>query len=239
MAFSFELWIVLGLIGFYLYDSAVLVFSNEIVFFEARGKWFVTFPTDRWRVMGKRLFFPNPLTPNYLMFIVPWSATESFYEKDSKNTLELIAAIKLLRWAVVLLMLLLAFVLPLVIFKLGTGTTALIALGLVYLLVIAMLFYTYTKREKLGLNERQVLSIAFEAISCPPFAINLIRKITIRRSITSCPVEFAFKVLEPKYFKSFAEELDKTLLEKMECEVDHQTNIQIMNYRKKVMSMIL
>ncbi|MFD0914679.1 hypothetical protein [Methylophilus luteus] len=239
MGFSFEIWITLGLIGFYLYDSAALVFSNEIVFFETKGRWFVALPTDRWRVVGKRLFFPNPLKPNYSMFIVPWSATASFYAKDSKDTFELISAIRYLRLAVVPLMLLLIFVLPLVIFKLGIGTPALITLMLVYLLVIAMLFYIYTKREKLGLSKRQVLSLAFEATSCPPFAINLIRKITIKRSIASCPLEFAFKVLEPQDFKNFAEELDKKLSEKMEYEIDHETNTQIMNYRKKIMSMIL
>jgi hypothetical protein len=238
MVFSFELWIIFGLIGFYLYDSAVLLFSNEIVFFETRGRWLVSFPSDRWRVMGKRLFFPNPLTPHYSMFIASWSATDSFYTKDSKDIFEIISSIRHLRSAAMLLMLLLTFVLPIVIFKFGIGTPALIALMLVYLLVITMLFYTYTKREKLGLSKRQVLSISFEAVSCAPFTINLIRKITMKQSV-GCPVEFAFKVLEPLDFKNFAEELDKKLSEKMEYEIDHQISIQLMNYRKKVMSMIL
>lgn len=237
MALSFEFWIALGLISFYLYDSAVLMFANEIVFFEAHGRWFISFPTDRWRVMGKRLFFPNPLAPNYLMFIVPWSATENFHGTDSENTLEFISTIRCLRLAVMLLMLLLVCILPLVILTWGIGSTALITLVVSYLLVIAMLFYTYGKREKLGLTKKQVLSISFEAISCPPFAINLIRKLTIRRSNMNCSVEFAFKVLEPEDFKKFTEELDQVLSEKLECESDPQISVQIMNYRRKIMSM--
>jgi hypothetical protein len=236
---SFELWILLGLIGFYLFDSAVLVFSNEIVFFEKHGRWFVSLPKDRWRMMGKRLFIPNPFTPNYLMFIEAWSATERSLEGVLQDTSDLISAVKYLRLPVILLMILLIFVLPLVIFKLGTGMTALIVLMLIYLVVMSMLFYIYTGREKLGLNKRQVLSIAFEAISCPPFAINLIRKITLRRNITCCPVEFAFKVLKFEDFKKFAEELDKNLSERLEYEVDQIMSSQITNFRTKIMNKLL
>ena len=80
MNLSFEALLIIGVLGFYIYDSAILMFSNELIFTKSYGKWSASFPTTRLRVMKKLLFFPNPLTPFNLIFVLSWTTKERSFK---------------------------------------------------------------------------------------------------------------------------------------------------------------
>ncbi len=50
---SFEIMLVLGIVGFYLFDSAMLLYVNELVFVEKNGKWVFGRPEWGWQMLGK------------------------------------------------------------------------------------------------------------------------------------------------------------------------------------------
>ena len=239
MNLSFEALLILGVLGFYLYDSAILLFSNELVFIKSYGKWSVSFPSARWRFMGKLLFLPNPFTPFNLVFLTPWATKDSESKNKSKDISKLLVVMPYLRISVMALMFLLVIALPTVIFKLGIGMPALLVLSLIYLTVINMLYYVYIKKEDLELSNKAFAELAFEAIACPPFALNLIRNISLRHSLCINPVDFAAEKLKNEDFKKFIEMLDEKLPEKLELEDEESSprSIELIKYREKINGM--
>ena len=239
MNLSTEALIVLGVIAFYIYDSAILVYSNNLVFSESFGRWFVFFPSESWRISGKLLFIPNPLIPCNLLFLSNWTTSERLSEDKLNNLLELINAARPLRIVVMSLMILLIIILPLSIFNYGVGFITLMSLLLIYIIILGMLIYTFLYRRKLGLDTKVFFSLAFEAISCPPFALNIIRKITLRQQPCSCSIEFASKYLEVKDSKEFCNKLHQKITEELLDEDNESSspNNALKKYRDKLLSM--
>ena len=59
---SFEVLLPLGALGLYLFDSVLLLYSNEVLFLHSRRRWgFVM--SSALLLGGRRLCFVNPLTP--------------------------------------------------------------------------------------------------------------------------------------------------------------------------------
>jgi hypothetical protein len=241
MNLSFEALLILGVLGFYLYDSAILLFSNELVFIKSYGKWSASFPSARWRVMRKLLFFPNPFTPFNLIFLSAWTTKDSSSQNKSSDVSKLLVAMLYLRISVMVLMFLLIIALPMVIFKLGIGTSSLVVLTLIYLTIINMLFYAYFKKKDLGLSNKAFAELAFEALACPPFALNLIRNISLRHSLCKNSVKFAAKELENEDFKKFIKMLDEKLTEEIELEDEENSprSIELIKYREEIKDMTL
>lgn len=239
MNFSFEALLILGVIGFYLYDSAILLFSNELIIVQSFGKWSVTFPSDHWRVMRKLLFFPNPLTAYNLLFRTTWSTIDTF-TGSSSDISKFMASMSFLRILVMVLMVLLFVALPIVMFKIGTGIIFLIVLFLIYFTILNMLVYTYFRKSSLGLDNKTFASLAFDSLACPPFAINLLRKISLRHALCDNSVEFAAKTLKPKDFNKFIEELINKMSDELEHEEDESNSrsVELLNYREKLLRML-
>jgi hypothetical protein len=239
MNLSFEVMLILGVIGFYLYDSAVLTFSNELIFIESYGKWYATFPSNRWQIMRKLLYFPNPLTPDNLIFRATWTTTDNDTNSDVDIS-KFIAPMSYLRILIMVLMVLLVIALPTVMFQFGTGALFLKTLFLIYFTILNMLAYVYFKKVNLGLDNKSFASLAFDSLACPPFAINLLRKISLRHTLCNNPLEFAKKELKPESFKRFIEELNQKVSEELDSENDENNSrsLELINYREKLLGML-
>ena len=77
MHISFETLLVLGILGFYLFDSAMLLYFNEFAIVKSSSAWAFACPASRWRIRGKTPYLPNPLTPGNPLFRAAWSPTDS------------------------------------------------------------------------------------------------------------------------------------------------------------------
>jgi hypothetical protein len=201
VSLPFEVLLLIGVAGFYLYDSVVLLYGNEVIFLEENGQWQFARPTGNWRFAGKRLYLPNPLTPYIALFRMCWSeANPSGSPQDPDDTPALLGALVPLRWMVSLLFLLMLVALPLVMFLLGGDPALLVMFGLIYVVDVAMLVYVWNRRQVLQLVGRAFGSLAFECLACPPFALNMVRRVTERHSISGDPIDFAGKVLDRDRF---------------------------------------
>jgi hypothetical protein len=242
MNFSTETLLIIGIIGFYLYDSAILAFSNELIFNESYGRWTVTFPKARWRLMGKLLFIPNPFTPDDMIYRASWSTNEKPLQmEDGALICKLKKSLLYLRIAVIILLVMLVIVFPVVMIKYGTGIELLEVIVLIYLTIISMLAYTFIKKEDLCLNKKAFFSLALDSLACPPFAINILRKISLRTPLCINSIEFAKQTLHPEVFKSFIESLANKVSEELECEdeEDNPRAIELINFHKKLLGMMI
>jgi hypothetical protein len=185
-----ELWLPVGAIGFYLYDSIQPLWQNELLYVRAGDRWRIVAdsPVRRW---GRRLVLPNPLLPHRPQFRVAWSLDD---QRGPVNTDPgpLFAALRPVGVICQILLWLLLLLLP-ACWILGAGLIVLAQFALYYLLIITALALVFRQRGILGLGQRAFWSLAFDVLACAPFAVNLVRKLSQRHGIAGDPLSFAVR----------------------------------------------
>jgi hypothetical protein len=189
-----ELWLPIGAMAFYLYDSCCLLWQNELMFTRSRNRWLVHGGTQL-RLGGRRVFLPNPLLPLRPQFQVRWSLSEARTDAagDQAKLLRALRPVAVINQ----LQLLLLLALPLVAWTLGAGLTLLSLFALFYAFTLASLAFAWRRRGPFGLRTRAFWSLAVDALACAPFSINLTRKISMRHGIGGDPLLFAARYLDP------------------------------------------
>lgn len=192
-----DLWLLAGIVAFYLYDAAILLYADELVAWPRRGAWSASVGSElQWR--GRFAFLPNPLLPWRPLLRVQWLRPPGQCAPVQLDGIHALArALRPLRAAVAVMAILLAVVLPLVLFAWRRWEMLLLVLGAVYLLSSCMVLYTVRARDALGLDRRALLSLAVDTLACPPFALNLVRKISLRHDARMDGLELAAATLAP------------------------------------------
>jgi hypothetical protein len=235
---SFELLLPIGALGFYLFDSAALLYGNEFIFTLQSNRWAWSAGSEI-ILRGRRLYLPNPFTPQRLCFRTAWSegALEEL-TSDIENIVTLQRAVRPLavldQWLLILILL----VMPVVIALLGTGVALLAVFAACYLTVLVMIGVACRRRAQLGLSPRQLLSLSFDSALCPPFAINLVRKIGLRQRLVRDPVAFARANCSPIAFAALLSAICKRLdLDLSELDPTAAKSAQLQAYRAHLESL--
>jgi hypothetical protein len=237
---SFELLLPVGAIAFYVLDSAALLFGNEFIFAMRAGRWTFSQGTDL-VILGRRIYIPNPITPQAFSFRVYWSESQHRSEMvDLSQIRDFLVALRPLGFLVQFLLALLLLVLPGVLYWRGTGMALLVVFAAAYLTVLIMLALTYSRRARLKLSVKGFLALALDALACPPFAINLVRKISLRYTLCSDPVEFAMCTFSTATF----EDLISAICKRLDQDISNESAESVkwnalQSYRQRLMSMVL
>jgi hypothetical protein len=191
LIFTFEVALPLGAIGFYLYDSIVLLYGNELVFVRSGRRWRVTAGLQLF-FGSRRLSLPGLCQPWTLLFRAAWK------EADTRTAVpadwppqSLVDALGPLKWICATLLLMLLAPLPLISVTWGAGVALLIVFACFYVLILLALTLVYLRRERLDLTRAAFWKVAVDALACPPFAINLVHKLTLNKAMPGNPLMFA------------------------------------------------
>ena len=226
---SFEVLLVLGVFGFYFYDSFMLLNLNELILTRSAKHWSYKFPLLGFQLLRKYPLLPNLLTPNVVLFRTFWPGNDQHL-----NLKELDIFIKSLlpvQITVVLLLLLMLVCLPVVAFVYGSGVKLLIIFSFIYLVIVSILIYVFTQKDNLYLTKAKFISIAFESIVCPPFALNIVRKITLNHPLLGDPYVFSKKVFDSNTQLSFTRDLGYAIEENLKFhETDSNRYIELKEY---------
>lgn len=240
MTLPFEIMLVLGIVGFYLFDSAMLLYANELIFAENNGKWVFGRPESGWQMLGKNLYMPNPLTPDYPLFRACWVVASASNERqeDIEALRQFLNVLNPLRYMTFGLFALLLIWLPIVLLGFGTGLGLLLLLGVIYCTITVMLAQIYRQREELGLSGKTFAKLAFDSLACAPFALNLVRKITLNRSLVGDPICFAHQVLDADAFAQLVQALCHRVDEEIEFEDEASPRCgALKDFRNRIASM--
>jgi len=235
---SSEVWLIVGAIGLYLFDSTLWLYSNELMFLR-HGK--------RWRfaqslpmvVAGNRVYFPNPLTPGTPSFKVRWSESDPRQQEEESAGLDrFFHALRPVKYLVnILLGLLLA--LPPVVFFYGSDVQLLVLLGAYYLVTIVTLGYICARRVELRLTGRSLANLCFDSLACAPFAINLVRKLALRRSLAGNPIAFAARSFEMAEFSRLIDAVTARVADDLLREDGRTARAEELEaYRKRLEAMV-
>jgi hypothetical protein len=183
-----ELWLPLGAIAFHLYDATQALWHNEVLFERAGARWRIAAdsPVRRW---GRRMVLPNPFTPHRPLFRMAWSTSDARPASDA-DLEPLFRALRPLGVICQLQLVMLLALWPLC-WILGAGLTVLALFAAYYLLVIVALVLVFRRRRALALGTRAFWALAFDVLACAPFAINVVRRLSLRHGIAGNPLEFA------------------------------------------------
>jgi hypothetical protein len=173
-----ELLLVIGMVGLYLYDSTMLLASNEVILsHERKGKWSALFGADGFQVRRKEPFLPNPFFPHRPLYRFAWNTTGFVGPSQPwaapSNPYGVLAPFI---WCMAVALFIL---IPLGLFSrlsnvaIFAGVTIFYASGLMALVIV------WLKRDIYGISSKQFVSLAFESLTCPPFAINMVRHLSL------------------------------------------------------------
>lgn len=235
---SFEILLALGVVGFYLLDSTMLLYANELVYLHSRGQWRYVGAAAQWRLSGRYLYLPNLFTPDRAMFRVHWSTASAHEsgEEGGESLPSLLAAADSLGYLMRLLGLLLLIVLPITLIVAGTGIAFLLVLGLVYLVITILLVKIYLRRAVFRLSGWSFAKLAFDSLACAPLALNLVRKITLRQALTRDPISFAHTRFDKATFSRLASMLNQWVSDQLAYEDESSPRYQVLSRYQKILA---
>lgn len=230
-----EALLVAVLVGLYVYDAGVWLHGNEAVLtVTARGAWKAGFARRLGTWRGRQLYLPNLAAPWRPAFKLVWqfsSPGRSQHESWAGYTQALRHFGPLVASLFVMLFVVLP---PIVLARLGELTI----LGLfviAYLHVIAICGLLWKRRRPLGLTSRQFAALAFELLLCPPFAVNVVRRLSL-----SVPVGEDFslasaRLLTPERLRAAQGEMLLRLDDEIAAEAEDSERMRTLVQRKALL----
>jgi hypothetical protein len=185
MGISAELQLLLAAAFFYLYDSSILLHANEGALSPAGGgRWACVYQPNSVILRGRFVYIPNPLLPYRPVYRLAWDAgSVSFI--DSTDWAWQRERYALLAPCVCLAGLAIFVLLPICLFLGQSDLHVLTAAALVYANSIAAGIMVIRRRDMLGLGRKRAWCVAAECVLCPPFTLNLIRRLSIREPVAA------------------------------------------------------
>ena len=199
-----ESLLLLGILAFYLFDASLLLYADEVAFVKYGGKWSAPVGAG-FMLAGRYLALPGLWSPGAPVFR---SVRRAPAAEERPAVDALLAVLRPLRWPARLVALLLFLVVPVSLLVNLAPRLMLGLLGSLYLTSVLSVAYVARRRAALGLSRRDVAAIAFDVIACPPFAINLVRRVTLRCGLGVAAGEFAAAVLDASAHTRLAGILD-------------------------------
>jgi hypothetical protein len=165
---------------FYFYDSSVLLYSNEaILICDGGQRWSATTGWRGFVLAGRSLCVLNPLTPYRPSFRLHWEFDRLQSEGNDLTWPNRARELKGIGPLTVTAGIALFFLLPLGMFT-ELGRYAVIsAVSLLYGSILLALFQLHRKGILTAFGVQHFWGFAFECIACPPFAVNMVRRITL------------------------------------------------------------
>lgn len=183
IALPFEILLPVGALAFYLYDCLLPLYGNELLVVSDAGGWRVRH-AGPWVVGGRRLLLLDPLQPQAPTFRIAFDSASLLAPRGAAwDPKPLIAALRVHRVLSLLLGATVVIALPGVSLALGAGFALLAVFALAYGFALVSGVLLVCWRARLGLSLRKALALAMDGLLCPPFGVNLVRKLTLQASL--------------------------------------------------------
>lgn len=191
----------------YFYDSVMLLHGNEAVLSRrGPGRWSAGFGSSTTTLKGKEVYFPNPFLPTQPLVRLRWR-----YEGSPAGPAQLWDA-RLNRFSglsgfVWILAFLIFVMLPVALFGRQGERLIVLAFGMIYATTALMVLFLWFRRRQFEYTVREFSAIAIDLLICPPFALNIIRRLALRTPISEDFVLAAKRLLSSEQWESTCQKL--------------------------------
>lgn len=191
---------------FYVYDSSILLFSNEGVITPSWKNWTAQTNHRGLVLLRKKLFIPNLLLPHRPIFRLHWQP-ESMSQASSvewQKEKSMYGWFGLPAYGMALAL----FVITPITYCFFRSDPALLAcLALIYLIPVGAGMLLYRHQKHLGVSTQNAWSLCLECLLCPPFTINIVRKLSLARRLQANFVDSAFQLVDAAQWERVRAEL--------------------------------
>lgn len=194
MNISAEAALILGAIALYLYDTAMLLYSDELLFVRSRGQWRASLGS-RLMLGGRFVALPAVLLPGTPVFRACWGRAGLAGAPLETPLPDFLRALRPLQWAGAAMALLLFVAMPVCLVMRPGSQLMLVLFLMFYGTALGCGIYLTTQRKRLGLAGHALSSALVDVLACPPFAVNVVRRVTLAAGPTITPDAFAREVL--------------------------------------------
>ena len=233
---SAEALLVLLALALYLFDASLFFARDEAaLLLGSGGRWHGGFGLDRWRLSGREPYLPNPFMPHRPLFRLRWRFVGSPGAPAGTSVRPVAVPAELQRLAPHVLVsgACLFILLPVALFyPLGLAATCAVV-GLLYANNIVALARLYRHRSAFGLSGAQVGSLAFECLACPPFAVNLVRRLCARLAVDEDFIAAATRLLRPEALAHVHAECLRRIDEQIDGELDGSPRMAALRVRRQ------
>lgn len=166
------------MVALYLYDSTLLLSGNEALLSVSRnGRWVAFFGSDNFQIRSREPFLPNPFLPHRPLYRFCWN-TEGFVGA-SRPWSPPGGSYAILAPFIWCMMLALFVVIPLGLFTRLSNVAIAFGLILFYFNILILLTIIWFRRADYELTGHRFASLAVECLTSPPFALNIVRRLSL------------------------------------------------------------
>ena len=196
----YEIQLMALAIGLYLIDSTVMLRPDEGLLVAGRVRWTARFGLDQFLLGGRAFCMLSPLAPHRPVFRLAWRFDRVDAEPGGTGVLpawaSLAADLRPVAPFTLLAGVALFVLLPIGLFGRLGWPVVLAAMAVFYASTGAALGTLYPRRDRADLGGRRFAGFAFECLACPPFGVNMIRRIGLAQRPSEAFPEVARKVLQ-------------------------------------------
>lgn len=211
MSLSGEWLLIAGILAFYVQDFLRLVYFDDLVVSGGgKGNWRVTIEAST-ELRGRFVWIPNPLSPARTALHASWLTKE----EDRFDTPESLRRFSSVLWPIRLGCSLAGITvlvgIPGVLLTTGSPEWLLSCLATALLVTSAMVAYLAWRRTELGLQSPWLRRVTIECLLCPPYAVNLYRKVCEHRGFHGSPIRFAALHAPPAMRQALLTDIEKRI----------------------------
>ncbi|MCP5265721.1 MAG: hypothetical protein H6934_06400 [Burkholderiaceae bacterium] len=234
MNISAETLLMLAVAGLYLYDSAQLLYCNEAVLIPAgKRDWKAGFGSANFSVLGRELYVPNLLLIHRPLFRLSWSFERSGGPSEPWEPAHgAFLPLAPLVWNIAIALFVL---LPLGFFTYLGDFALLPALLLLYANMLLALGWIWFHRRNFQLSGKGFASLAFECLICPPFALNLVRRVGLGMPVREDLVSAARRLQREADWAQTRDRLIARLANEIESEDPKSKRYALLQARRRVL----
>lgn len=220
-------------VGLYLYDSALLLYSNEALLIPSgKDGWIARFGSNKTTFKGKQLFVPNPFWPTQPLFRLVWGYEDvascsiaATWDEKRRASIRLVPMV----WGLFMCTFIL---LPVTLFGRLGDLMILLVFVLVYLNILLVILFLWLDRSKFNLTLHGFASIAFDFLICPPFALNIVRRLSLSVQVDEDFINAARRLLKPADWEVTQREALTRLDDEIACEEEGHPRIAALIRRR-------
>jgi len=192
MIVPMEVLLVGAVVALYLQDAALLLHYDEVALVRTGRGWSAS--TGGIEARDRRLFVPDFFRPAQPLFRASW-LSEPPRASPGTRTGHFLHALSGFAFPLRLLWVCLFLALPLLLWRRPDPLWLLTLTAMVYGITAWLCVRVWRFRRVLELDGRQSLSLAFELLCCPPHALNLVRRLSLRRGLREDAVDAVRRLL--------------------------------------------
>lgn len=210
-----QVQIVLIICLFYLYDAALLLKPEEGLLRKSRRGWLAQLASQGFELRQNWLLWPSIFAIHQPVYRLRWNATQITLPGDVMPATALATHARSFRaFALPLYLLgaLLFMALPASLLVLHSELAQLITLALIYLCTacISVLAWHHHKSDR-----PTARSIAVQILLCPPFALNVVRKLSLAYVPQPDLLQTAHALMDTPQWSAFAQQVQSVMQSEM------------------------